>query len=105
VIKIFHAIKPIFMHRISLPHGPAKPVFPNEFKKVAEIETDDLEDAYRRSQNIDEPWTWYPGVKVFGLDDFEQKCRSTSVGDVLEHNGKFFHVSEVGFEEFVPGKV
>lgn len=46
-----------------------------------------LDDAYMKSQNMEEPWnTFYP-------------CRSTSVGDVIQDGDKFFMVCGIGFRE------
>lgn len=55
-------------------------------KQVAEIDAENLEDAYKKSQNIDE--TWNP----------KNPCRSTSVGDVLEIPEGFYMVCNTGFK-------
>lgn len=58
-----------------------------DYTKVATIEAASLNDAYARSQNIEENW------------NPSNPCRSTSVGDIIEFDDKFFIVACVGFEE------
>lgn len=61
------------------------------YRKVAEVECSDLEvgmleEAYHRTNNIDEDKVWWEnvGVKFLGSVDYGMDgCRSTSVGDVL----------------------
>jgi hypothetical protein len=56
---------------------------------VGHVEANSFEMAYRKSQNTDIPW------------NFHNPCRSTSVGDVIECDGKFHMVSGMGFKELV----
>ena len=52
-----------------------------------EVMAKDLDDAFTKSQN---------GV----TDEWEKfKARSCSVGDVIEVDGKFFFVADMGFDE------
>ena len=44
-----------------------------------------LEDAFKKSQNFEEPW------------NETNPCRSTSVGDVIQDNGNFYMVTSMGF--------
>ena len=53
---------------------------------VGEIPTDDLNVAWRESQNIDEVW------------NVENPCRSSSVGDVFVLSGVKYVVESVGFK-------
>lgn len=46
-----------------------------------------LDDAYMKSQNMEEPW------------NRTNPCRSTSVGDVIQDEDKFFMVCGTGFKE------
>lgn len=61
-------------------------------KLVAEVETDDLEWAFMKTNHIDSRW-WYN----MDVNCFDFKARSTSIGDVMELNGKFYVVAKVGF--------
>lgn len=50
------------------------------------VEASDLEDAYARSQNDENPWNPY------------NPCRSTSVGDVIQSDVGFFMILNMGFQ-------
>jgi len=63
-------------------------------KKVAEVDTEDLNTAYYLTNNIDDNWTQNPSLKVKG-----DSYRSTSVGDVLFKDGKYYTVEVLGFKE------
>lgn len=52
---------------------------------VGQVEASDFDDAYAKSQNL------------FGSWNPEKPCRSTSVGDVIEHDEGFFMVCGMGF--------
>lgn len=63
---------------------------------VAEVNTDNLNTAYRDTNTIDQYWWENQGV----TRKFEgEGCRSTSVGDVMEKDGEFFVVAMCGFEK------
>lgn len=53
-----------------------------------------LDHAFHFTNNIDRSWTENDSVKCF-----TERPRSCSVGDVMEHDGKFFAVGSVGFRE------
>lgn len=61
---------------------------------VATVDTDDLEEGYRLTNNIDHPWPENEGVKC--LTD---KPRSTSVGDMLQKGGSYYLVESCRFRE------
>jgi len=63
-------------------------------EKVAEITSDDKEKAFELTNHIDHDWTENEGVTPL-----VSKPRSTSVGDVMEIEGKFFIVDSCGFKE------
>ena len=65
---------------------------PEELVKVAEVETDDLDVAYRQTNHIDTAWYENADVVAYNRD-----ARSTSVGDVLELNGERYVVAVAGF--------
>lgn len=69
-------------------------IFPNDFSKVADIDTDDLDEAYSLSQNVTASWACNNEVK----SDLKQ-CRSTSMGDILEKAGEYFIVDMFGFKK------
>jgi hypothetical protein len=60
--------------------------------KVAEVDTDSLEDAYEVTQNFEQPWTINSQVRAESGNH-----RSTAVGDVFELNEKRYKVSAQGF--------
>jgi hypothetical protein len=61
---------------------------------VAEVQTDDLEDAFRLTNHIE--YDWWKNPEVIPCTD---PTRSTSVGDLMEKDGKFFIVASCGFRE------
>lgn len=63
-------------------------------EKVAEIASDDKEKAFELTNHIDHDWTENEEVTPL-----VSKPRSTSVGDVMEIDGKFFIVKSHGFKE------
>ena len=89
-MKVFHAV----------PYIPARfatrwASFPEEFRLVAEVETDSLDEAFGLTQNG--PDAWWLGDKVTA---YVSSCRSTSVGDVFVlPNGKSYRVLDRGFVE------
>lgn len=52
------------------------------------VEAENLEEAFRKSQNEDSEWSNY-------------ETRSTSVGDVIQDDDKFYMVRGKGFKELV----
>jgi hypothetical protein len=86
--KVFHVVEPTFQ--------PTVPTdFPKGFEMVAEVVTDlGLEDVYRVTNHVNDPWWENPEVKV------HRKRRSTSVGDVVEdETGKRFLCNLAGWME------
>lgn len=84
-IELYHRKEPDFRARM-------EPFEPEKFELVTTLDVhsdgeEGLEEAYRRTQNIDSAWR--P----------QQPCRSTSVGDVMASGGKFYVVASFGFEE------
>jgi hypothetical protein len=66
---------------------------------VAEVDTDDLNQAYRLTNTVEGPWWRNFGVKFLGsIEHGLAGSRSTSIGDVLEHVGGACHiVARCGF--------
>ena len=79
VFNIYHAI------------GPEKFTETEEQIRmyVGHVMAESLEHAYTVSQNASESW------------NESNPCRSTSVGDAIEINNKFFMVSGIGFKELI----
>jgi len=83
--KLYHVINPTFM--------PDDNLTLEDFKLVAEIDTNDLYRAYALSQNVDSLWTTNEGVTPLnGL-----KIRSTSIGDIVEVDGMFHRCEMTGW--------
>lgn len=88
MIRVYHVKSPTFFERaLKL----------SEVVLVAEVNTNNLDDAYRLTNNIDSGWHANSEVKYLGPPD---GCRSTSMGDVLELDGKFHVVAMIGFDDF-----
>jgi hypothetical protein len=66
-----------------------------KYTKVAEVETTDMDEAFRLTNHITHNWTENQGVTSLK----GREVRSTSVGDIIEHDGRFYVVASVGFEE------
>jgi len=64
------------------------------FECVATVETDNLDDAIRDTNNIDQAWHLNTNVKALRREN-----RSTSVGDLLKRDNTFFVVDSLGFRE------
>lgn len=73
----------------------ATPEWPQEYRKVAEVATSDLDDAYMLTNNITGLWVDNPEVQA--EPEVAQGTRSTSVNDVLVQNGKVFRIEGLGF--------
>ena len=69
----------------------------SDFKRIADVECDSLEDVYALSQNIvEEGWLAFRSVTPY---DNIQKARSTSVGDLIHENetDSYFMCAPIGF--------
>ena len=82
MIEVYHAHRPCYI--------PEKDA---EYTKIAEVETDSLEEAFKLTNSTDKPWYENEKVKVI------EKSRSTSVGDMMKKKGKKFSVDIFGFRE------
>lgn len=88
MVRVFHNPKTNFMNvKIS----DAFLMTPEEL--VAEIDTDNMNEAYRLTNHIDKPWDKNPEVKCI------KPSRSTSIGDFMELNGVWYAVAPIGFEK------
>ena len=83
---IFHAIHPTFS-------TVEKPKFPSdEFRKVVEIEVDNLEDVFRLSQHVSHDWT--TNIQVVWRYGTGANTRSTSVGDIVVDENNIAYLCE-----------
>lgn len=85
MIKVYHAKNPTF--------GMTNLSFPADYELVAYVETDDKEKAFELTNHIHQEWWKNEGVKCL------KEARSTSVGDVLEVNGKLLRCENCGWME------
>jgi|TARA_R110000824_G_scaffold190282_3_gene371767 hypothetical protein len=69
-------------------------VFPDDFKLVAFVPTEDLERVHYLTNHIDSAWTDNPSVVPV-----DPPHRSTSVGDVVVTEDGVFKVDIFGFKE------
>ena len=65
------------------------------YQFVAKVPAYNLDNAFVNSQNGFTDLAWIQNFH--GLD--AKTCRSTSVGDIIGHNGKYYLVKGIGFEE------
>ena len=73
----------------------------NTVHLVAEVDTDDLDEAFRLTNNITHLWVINKGVRA--VESVQH--RSTSVGDLLEWNDKIYVVESFGFRELTSEEV
>jgi hypothetical protein len=67
------------------------------YKLVAEVDAENIEEAYELTNHISQPWTKNKGVRVQG----DGRHRSTSVGDVIvTETGMRLVCNVVGWKEF-----
>ena len=64
------------------------------YVKVADVKTQDLEQAFELTNHIDKDWQSNKEVTAI-----TNKARSTSVGDLCIKNEEVFVVSSIGFEK------
>lgn len=89
--QVYHAIKPNFgMNFIGIP----EPQFPTDFELVAEVDADDVDEAFRLTNHIDQPWYENEGVKTI------KKSRSTSMGDVIVVSAGAYQCMALGWEKY-----
>jgi hypothetical protein len=89
IITVLHDIHPTF--------GMTVEGQPAVFREVAKVEIpieSNLDLAFRLTNTISQSWLKNPEIK-----SQLTACRSTSVGDVFETEGKFFLVQNVGFQQ------
>ena len=86
--KVYHATKPNFRSNGNLSKRSGI-----RFQLVADVETDDLNLAFRLTNDVG--WNWWLNPEVSA---YVKPCRSTSVGDVIVlPNGEAYVVLACGF--------
>lgn len=89
-VSIYHASPPDFMAR--QPAG-------TKYAHVADVDTDDLEVAFEKTNSIDAAWWTNKGVsKTFP----GKGARSTSVGDLAILNGVTYRCEALGWAPYTP---
>jgi len=83
----------IFHNQKFLSYEMTKKINSDDLVLVAEVDTDDLEEAYKLTNHIDCNWSNNKKVKTI------QRSRSTSMGDVLIYNNQRYVVAMFGFEK------
>ena len=72
-----------------------RPKFPDEYDRVAIVETNSLEDVFRLTNHIESDWTGNPEVIVA----ISMYPRSTSVGDVVvDENDMIYYCDHTGWK-------
>jgi hypothetical protein len=84
--KVYHAIEPSYDENLQ--------PFPRGFELVAVVECDNLGEVFYLTNHIERPWFENAGVTVV------KESRSTSVGDVVEFDGKRYQCMPCGWKEF-----
>ena len=69
-------------------------IWPQDFHLVAEVDTNDMEEAFDLTNSHDTGWWNTPRVKCVERD------RSTSAGDMLETHRGLFQVTGHSFEQY-----
>ena len=86
--EVYHALHPTFGFG-------KKPKFPQEYEKIAIVETDSIDDVFRLTNHIDSDWTYNNEVKWTKSGGM----RSTSVGDVVkDQKGVKYYCAPIGWE-------
>lgn len=71
---------------------------------TARVDTDNLEAAWRKTNNVDSSWSLDPNPGVTVIADLPHRAgrsyghRSAMVGDVFVRDGEAFYVAAFGFE-------
>jgi hypothetical protein len=92
--KVYHR-QPLYPGLVFLDqeaHLPAILGWPSNYRAVARVEADSLEEVFARTQHLETAWWHNPGVKALEIS------RSTSIGDIIQNEqGDLFAVTMTGF--------
>ena len=89
MIKIWHKKDPNFREATTFPL--------DDYEAIAEVASDDLDKAFEVTNTISHFWAENEEVSML----VNKGCRSSSVGDLFQLNGKFYQVMGRGFEAVV----
>lgn len=88
MIKVFHNI-----------NFPFQAAWPVDFKLVAEVVTNEKNEAFEKTNHTSQSWLLNSGVHPIRTNNYGH--RSTSVGDVMQmEDGKLWRVEIFGFKQF-----
>ena len=91
-IDVYHANNPNFM---PLETGKPQPPWPSDFTRVATVQTDDINEAWQKTNHVFHPWGENEGVTAH-----QEEVRSSSCGDVFVlPDGKAMRTGGNGFCE------
>lgn len=98
-IKVFHASRNPETGRPYDPRFDGEwPLDDLHYTQVAEVDSDDFDEAFMLTNHIDHPWFENDKVTAVAAD-----ARSTSVGDVfVTEDGASYRVEAVGFKRVDP---
>ena len=70
-------------------------IFPQDYKKVADVKANNIDDVYSSTNSFEEFWGNNENVTVFG----DKKYRSTSMGDIIvDENNNVFRCAFIGWD-------
>jgi hypothetical protein len=74
-----------------------------DYKRIADIECESIDDAYALSQNIHSFWLENKQVTVFPHSEYQKAARSTSVGDLIFSHSEdtYYMVEDIVFSKVV----
>ena len=93
MIQVWHDRKPLF----GFGDGTAK--FPEDYVHVADVDTDSLDVAFERTNNVTGPWWDNEHVYAMEAGILAKGLRSTSVGDIAVHNDTVYLCYPVGWRQ------
>lgn len=101
MIKVYHANENI--DRESFSYGRDKTysrasallmLAAGNYSLVAEVDTDDLDVAYQKTNHIDSTWTDNDLVTAIGYEH-----RSSHIGDIFELGDDLYVIASIGFDK------
>lgn len=88
---VYHAVRSTFGFTIQK--------FPEEYRPVAIVDCDNLEDVFRVTNHIEEDWRKNKEV----LETIGDRFRSTSTGDVVvDDKGTPWYCAMIGWKKYSP---
>jgi hypothetical protein len=94
IFKVYHNALPSFMGNDAV----VLEAFPRGFTHVANVDAENLDDVFQKTNHIDSDWTLNPGVTLTAMGMFGP--RSTSVSDVVIIDDERFTCQMAGWKAF-----